>query len=205
MKRHTTETLLLCTLMCTLITMSSLGCREYNESATEKTRQSVQAQQAGFLRAQPIPKFDYSLERDIVIQLYHARNNHVATHTVWRGDTSEIEGHCPSIGYPIPFDTSLTNPLQVVRGGYSSSYWGAAVEQAEPNGIFASKNSTATWVRCVHGTDDVPVYVEGKVTAYPFPVTIVGNKVSPVSGTKASVSIKTRRPKPPAPDVAGVK
>lgn len=126
----------------------------------------------------------------MVIQLYHARNERVATHTVWRGDTSIVEGHCPSIGYPVPFDTSLTNPLQIVQGGPYGHHWGTSVEQAEPNGIFASKNSTATWVRCVHDGEEVPVYVEGKVTAYPYPVAVDGNTVRPARGAKASVRIK---------------
>lgn len=168
--------------------------RPKQPSAEQQDQQAVQEQQTAYQRAQPIPRFDYSLERDVVIQLYHARNERVATHTVWRGNTSVIEGHCPSIGYPVPFDTSLTNPLQVQKGWHNhSGWWATTIEQAEPNGIFASKNSTATWVRCVHEGDEVPVYVEGKVTAYPYPIVVDGNTVSPASGAKASVKIKDNK------------
>lgn len=168
------------------------GC-ESRVSSEQVESRAVQEQQSAYQRSQPIPKFDYSLERDIVIQLYKARNERVATYTVWRGDTSVIEGHCPSIGYPVPFDTSLTNPLQgnwLHTPDRVTRREAVVVEQPEPNGVFASKNSIATWVRCVHNEEEVPVYVEGKVTAYPFPVEVEGNTVTPTAGAKASVRIQ---------------
>jgi hypothetical protein len=166
------------------------------DSQDRRDRQVVQAQQAQYAVAQPIPTFDWSLERDIITQLYHARNERVATHTVWRGDTSQIEGDCPSIGYPLPYDTSLTNPLAPYYWGSGSS--GMVVEQAEPNGIFASKNSIATWVRCVVEVNgkrvEAPIYVEGKVTAYPYPVEVdyEADRAIPVSGAEPSVTIEPK-------------
>lgn len=173
------------------------GCED--NSQERKDRIAVQAQQSQYAAAQPVPVFDWSLERDIITQLYHARNERVATHTVWRGDTSRVEGDCPSIGYPLPYDTSLTNPLAPYYsyGGGSS---GAVVEQAEPNGIFASKNSIATWVRCVVEVNgkriEAPIYVEGKVTAYPYPVEVdyETDRVRPVSGVEPSISIEDNTP-----------
>ena len=82
------------------------------------------------------------LLRDLVIQLYHLRNEKVATHTLWRSDYGLIEGDCASIGYGIPYDTSED------QKGWTRDAL-AAIEQAEPNGIFASKNTTATWVMSV--------------------------------------------------------
>lgn len=155
-----------------LLAIVLLGCRQRNSEM--KDQLDVQSQQEHYRIAQPIPKIEFSLERDVVIKLYAARNERVATHTVWRGDTSIIEGDCPSIGYPIPYDTSLTNPVQA--SGYCTEtlcHEGAVtIEQAEPNGLFPSKNSTATWIRCVVDGMEVPIYVEGKVTAYPYPVAV---------------------------------
>jgi len=168
----------------------ALAC---GESQERRDRQAVQRQQTQYGVAQPIPVYDWSLERDIVTQLYNARNERVATHTVWRGDTSQIEGDCPSIGYPIPYDTSLTNPLAPYYYGGGS---GAVVEQPEPNGIFASKNSIATWVRCVVEVNgervEAPIYIESKVSAYPFPVEVdyETDMVRPVSGATPSVTIE---------------
>lgn len=169
------------------------GCEESAEFAD---RESVQEQQKQYAISQPIPKFDYSLERDVATQLYQARNEKVVTHTVWRSDMGSIEGDCPSIGYPIPYDTSLTNPLQPTWSHTASS---SIIEQAEPNGLFASKNSIATWVRCiisVNGRDiEAPVYIESKVTAYPYPVDVDydANRVAPISGKEPSVMIKNSR------------
>jgi len=179
------------------------SCHDYaNENSPEaRDQESVRQQQMQYQTAQPIPKLDFSLERDIVIQLYTARNERVATHTVWRGDTSKIEGECPSIGYPIPYDTSLTNPLQLSHkwvGSNAAHYMlEGAVEQPEPNGVFASKNSIATWVRCVVDGEEVPVYIEGKVTAYPYAVEIDYEKgiVRRAGNAKPSVVIEKKEKK----------
>lgn len=137
--------------------------------STYEERRSVERQQEQYMIGQPIPMMDWSLERQLIIDLYLIRNTKVATHAVWRSDYGIIEGDCPSMGFGLPYDTSLTNPLQKVYGSSS----GAVVEQAEPNGIFASKTTSATWVMCLSDTGGVePVYVESKVTVYPGPVIV---------------------------------
>ncbi len=134
----------------------------------------VNAQQEQYAIGQPIPKYDWSLERHLIIQLYNIRNLKVATHAVWRGDTSVVEGDCPCIGYGLPYDVSLTNPLRATSQD-SGVNWHAltSIGQSEPNGIYASTNTNATWVMCTGkgGTID-PVYVEAKVTGYPYPVKV---------------------------------
>jgi len=173
-----------------------IGANDCGSSGSEKAdKEAVDSQQKHYQKAQPIPRFDYSLERDVAIQLYKARNERVTTWTVWRSDTGIVEGDCPSIGYPIPYDTSLTNPLQGT--GYRECR--TTIEQAEPNGVFSSKNSIATWVRCiteVSGKDvEAPVYVESKVTAYPYPVNVdyENNRVTPAQGAKPSVTIEKKK------------
>ena len=154
------------------------GCKETKTSASSETK-AVERQQSQYQIGQPVPSFDWSLERDLVIQLYTVRNQKAATHSVWRSDRGTIEGDCPSYGYGIPYDTSLTNPLvatDIDMQGEEHSYQGgalASVEQPEPNGIFASKNTAATWVMCLGEAGSVePVYVETKVTVYPGPVRV---------------------------------
>lgn len=148
-----------------LLLLVLAGCMN---QAEYKDRETVREQQQQYGIAQPVPTFDWSLERDVVIQLYRARNERVATHTVWRSSFGTVEGDCPSIGYPIPYDTSLTNPLTTLHNGGTS-----VVEQPEPNGLFASKNSIATWIRCVQDDgSEVPIYVESLVTSYPYAVSV---------------------------------
>ena len=151
-----------------LVGMSFSGCSEASQDKQDK--RVANNQQKQYAKVQPLPVFDWSLERERVIDLYKLRNKKVSTHTVWRSDYGIVEGDCTSSGYGIPYDTSLTNPLKSEHVYNGSS---VAIGQAEPNGVFASTNTNATWVMCV-GTGGVlePVYVESKVTTYPYPVKV---------------------------------
>jgi len=156
-----------------LVMFSVTACKTDNESTIEA--KNVGKQQAQYAIGQPVPMYDWSLERYLVIQLYNVRNRKVATHSVWRSDRGMIEGDCPSFGFGIPYDTSLTNPLVATDedqyGGRNNAL--ASIEQPEPNGIYASKNTQATWVMCLGEAGAIePVYVETKVTVYPGPVDV---------------------------------
>lgn len=154
----------------------------------------VNDQQSVYSANQPIPYFDWSLERQLVTQLYEIRNRAVNTWAVVVSNgTGMALWSCPSFGYPIPYDTSLTNPLQPV---YSN---GAVVEMAEPNGLFPSKNSDATWVMCI-GNDGKanPVYAEAKVIVFPFPVRVTETgQIVRIEGQQASVEVDVTRPTTP--------
>ena len=161
-----------------------------DETQTDKDRQSVERQQSQYSKSQPVPAYDWSLERHLVTQLYDIRNLEATTHSVWRSDRGMIEGDCASIGFGIPYDTSLTNPLQ---GKYYSNGGTATIEQAEPNGIFASKNTNATWVMCAGAGGAIePVYVETKVTVYPYPVSVNYDKNRVAKTGKATVTITSK-------------
>lgn len=167
-----------------LATIFMTGC--FDESQTSKDRKSVDRQQSQYSASQPVPAYDWSLERDLVIQLYNIRNMKALTHSVWRSDRGIVEGDCASIGFGIPYDTSLTNPLKTV----SSFRESAVVEQSEPNGIFASKNTSATWVMCAGDAGVIyPVYVETKVTVYPYSVSVDYDKNRVKKSGKASVTL----------------
>lgn len=145
------------------------GC-EQSQEAIDK--EMVDRQQSQYAKSQPVPVYDWSLERENVIKLYNLRNEKVTTHTIWRSDYGMIEGDCTSMGYGIPYDTSLTNPLQEYRR-YISSSVATQIGQAEPNGIFASTNTSATWVMCIGTSGNIePHYVESKVTVYPYSVKV---------------------------------
>lgn len=150
------------------------ACDHPTPTANQRDSQQSQQQMSQYSQGQPVPSYDYSLERDLLIQLYNLRNEKVATHSVWRGDTSIIEGDCKSMGYGLPYDTSLTNPwVAEWRRPYVDTLAGVAVSQPEPNGVYASTNTSATWVFCVGpGGSLEPIYVEAKVTVYPGPVVV---------------------------------
>jgi hypothetical protein len=175
----------------TLVVIATLaGCLP--DTQQTKDAQVVEKQQEQYTKAQPVPMYDWSLERDLLIKLYDIRNAKVATHSVWRSDYGMIEGDCPSMGYGLPYDTSLTNPLVATnenqRGTTSSSL--TSIGQPEPNGVFASTNTSATWVMCVgQGGIIEPHYVESKVTVYPGPVTVDYEKNRVVRAGKATVTM----------------
>lgn len=168
------------------------GCNPREASQETKDQKTVQMQQKQYAASQPVPMYDWSLVRHMVIQLQDAQNQKALTHSVWRSNTGMIEGDCVSMGYGIPYDTSLTNPLQAVKATHSGVAL-ATIEQAEPNGIFASKNTSATWVMCVDESGTIsPVYVEAKVTAYPWnmDVNYETNRVTKAKGSRSTVSFK---------------
>lgn len=149
-------------------------------SATTNTERDdtarVQEQQSQYAKVQPVPYFDFSMDRDTLIQIYKAKNEARQTHSVVMSMTGSIIWDCPSIGFPIPADAQLTNPLQMIRDPWVSG--SQVVEQAEPNGLFSSKNTDATFVQCVGADGTVsPIYTEQKVTTFPFPVRIVDGAI----------------------------
>jgi hypothetical protein len=81
---------------------------------------------------------------------------------------------CPSRGYPIPGDTELTNPEQLVNGNYNgtSGYWGVTLPQIDPNGLYTSHATASTYVMCVAPNGQLYTkYAESDVDAFPFSVT----------------------------------
>lgn len=171
-----------------VLIIMALGIAACNPNSADRSQSSdtkaVNRQQAQYAISQPVPGYDYSLERDLLVQLYNIRNQKVSTHSVWRSNTGMIEGDCTSMAFGLPYDTSLTNPLtatDINQDGRSEGQGAlTSIGQPEPNGIFASTNTAATWVFCLSGAGIIePVYVETKVTVYPGPVDVdyVTNRV----------------------------
>lgn len=172
-------------LLIAVLGLTLMACDRPKDQTKKDAQQSLD-QQSQYAKGQPVPSYNWSLERHMLIELYNARNLRAATHSVWRSDLGSIEGDCASIGFGIPYDTSLTNPL-VVTGYHSAP---AVIEQSEPNGIFASKNTAATWVMCAGESGAMePIYVETKVTVYPYPVTVDYDKNRVQKSGKSTVNI----------------
>ncbi len=153
---------------------------EGTASAEKADAEAVNTQQTHYRSAQPVPFFDYSLQRNVYTQIYMATNEARSTYTIVEAVTGETKFHCPSVGYGIPADVSLTNPVQAFHRYSTTSSGGVAIEQAEPNGLFSSKNTDGTWVLCVMENGDVaPIYTEHKVTTFPFVVVRDGTGWAP--------------------------
>jgi len=114
---------------------------------------------------QPIPDLGgYSFERQIVIETYLARNNTIATYAYMIAMDGKLIEICPSIGYPIPYSTQLSNPARV-----DSYSYGITLPNPEPNGLYPPGDAAATLVQCVQPDGSVsPVYIEWYVLAFPY-------------------------------------
>ncbi len=101
--------------------------------------------------------------------------------------TGRINWECPSIGYPIPGGTELTNPLQDVGTG-------GPIAQAEPNGLFSPPSALGTYVMCLNDDGTVsPAYIEDNVRTFAQPMTEVDGRLVPVAGKVPSIRIDPKQ------------
>lgn len=162
-------------LILVIVSVLLVGCADTPPSSAQVEHAQQEAGISALVRNQPVPTLQYSLERNIVIQTYQARNRKLATWTYMRDMNGRITEICPSIGYPIPYSTQLTNPQQLatqwLRNGTSST--GHSVDgvigNPEPTGLYPPPSAEATLVTCVEpdGTA-APGYFEDKVFALPY-------------------------------------
>lgn len=188
--------------------------------AVRQTSQQVDAantgeQQAIYQNRQPVPRFEWSQQRDTLIQIYVLQNEARSTFTTFHSNgTGAVIFACPSRGYAIPADAQLTNPVQLSaanivpsRGNTYVTVEGV-IELPEPNGIYSGKNTDGTWVVCVRESGEaVPVYSELKVQTFPFEVSWDEARQLLIDQRKqssSSLQIRTQTPAPspsPAPAV----
>jgi hypothetical protein len=123
----------------------------------KETNSQMQKYQA----AQPVPQYDWSQYRQTLIDAQNAQVTGVATTTFFFNQGSaEPFKSCPSIGFPVPITSQLTNPDQTINHGNDGI---APVGQAEPNGTYTG-DSSGTYVVCVEkGGAKVVDYWEGFV------------------------------------------
>ena len=151
-----------------LVLLGALSVASCSGTVDQQTSVQVDNQQDHYRKVQPLHYYDYSIPLDVLQQIYDITvSEAVATYTVAETITGVTKFRCASIGYAIPADTQLTNPLRTV----GNSWQGSVVEQPEPNGLYSSTNTDGTWVLCV-GDDGIayPYYSEHKVQVWPFPV-----------------------------------
>jgi len=159
------------------------GCEDKSDT---KERADVERGQAQLVQNQPAPIFQWSLERHIMIKLYEARNKAVTTYNYTQSQfTGKITWECVGIGFPIAATTQLTNPMKLA---YNSG--GATIPQAEPNGMYAPPQSSATFVPCIAPDGEIaPARVEDNVSTFFQPMEEVGGKLVPVPGNKPTFTI----------------
>lgn len=171
------------------------GSCEVPQSANSKERNIVNQQQELYVNNQPVPVFDWSLERHLMTELYKARNNAVSTYSYIRNQyTGKILSSCPSIGFPISAATQLTNPQAIEWRQGNGSYTSGVISQPEPNGMFSPPESRGTYVMCVNEDGQVePRYYEEDVETYVTPMQEVDGQLVKIKGAKATITINPKR------------
>jgi len=166
-----------------------IGCEETYNKSVRKDRIVTDQQLQHYQTVQPVPVFDYSIPRDVLTQIYTILTiGAVSTYTVVTDDFGGVFYQGPSIGFPIPADVQLTNPLQAMH------YDGAVVEQMEPNGLYSSKNTNATYVLWVQEDGSVaPGYYELRANAFMYPVVKTDKGWVKAEGASATTTIDMTR------------
>lgn len=133
--------------------------------------QSLMARQlAQYQAVQPRHFYLYSQDVNMMNAIMDARTKGVTTYSFFFNyGVQDPLYDCPSRSYPMPGDTELTNPDQIVTGGASSSYWGVSVGMIDPNGLYGSHATNSTYAMCIapNGSLYLP-YSEPIVFSVPF-------------------------------------
>lgn len=144
-------------------------------TANYSEKRQVNQQQEIYVKSQPLPAFDWSLERHIFVELYKARNNAVNTYSYVRNFNGQVVFTCKSIGFPLPANMQLTNP-EALQGEYRDS---TAIPQAEPNGLYSSPSSMGTYIFCLNSDGSIsPTYFEADVETHLSPLTDDGKTLA---------------------------
>jgi hypothetical protein len=139
---------------------------ESNRDAARNSRGETARVSEGFSRvigSQQIPVFDYSQERQTLIDVMTVR----AEGAYGTAEVTALDGSliwwCPTAGAPIPSTYQLTSPDQFVeppdRGGQED----VPMPQGEPTGVYTG-DSQATYVLCLDDDGNAFArYEEGNV------------------------------------------
>lgn len=159
------------------------ACSSVNQSLS-KDQSQTNSQLQQYQSVQPVPYYDWSEQRNTLIQIYNAKNEARQTWAVVESITGAALWSCPSVGFPIPADTQLTNPDQIaVTQNGGTNYYDGVVPQMEPDGLYASGATDATYVLCLRPDGKaVPIYTEQKVSTFPFPVHVEDGKIVDENG-----------------------
>lgn len=101
-------------------------------------------------RNQPVPMFPNSEKRGVAIDIATAQQKGVATMTFFfTQGVADPSFQCPSIGFPLPGTTQLTNPSQTVYAGNGQGGNSIAVlHQMDPDGTYVG-DTAGMYVECV--------------------------------------------------------
>lgn len=169
-----------------------VGCSPTTESV-KQDQQLTDRQLQQYQAVQPVPFFNWSMTRQVLIDVFQAQNSARQTWAVFMSYTGTALFSCESVGFPVPADTQLTNPDQIAIYNPNGTSYDGVVGQMEPNGTYSSSNTSATYVLCIHNGKTTPVYWEPPVAAFPFEVKIVNGQIVDAGGQN-SIEVNVNQP-----------
>jgi hypothetical protein len=157
------------------------SCLDSTSNANSTEANTVNAQQNQYAVVQPVPFFAFSIPRQAQIDFYTAEVSHVVTtytyiYNEYKNLLIDVCGVSatgtpyPTMSFPTPGGTQLTNPDSLQTG--SGTNWGYAVAmpQAEPTGLYPPATAAATTGMCVLPNGMLtPYYMEPNLVSFTAP------------------------------------
>lgn len=134
--------------------LSGAACNLNSKTQKQSGKNAAAEQQAvsdGFSRlsnSQQIPTFDWSQERQTLIDVERARATGAVTTTSFYLEGVGLIGWCPSIGAPVPSTFQLSADQQWVDLPGDHTTTRVQVQQGEPTGVYVGPSS-GTWTLCL--------------------------------------------------------
>lgn len=144
-----------------LMVVIMTGCGETEENQYTKQLMNQAYDAVGF------PDVSNYFERAQLKEIYELRDDpNLICYWYTKNDISGkwiYQGKC--IGYGIPYTTSMTASESLQRIETSMGAEWEVVPLAEPNGLYASPSTSATWILSVNEDGEItPIYVESEIT-----------------------------------------
>ena len=138
-----------------------VGCGETKENQYTKDLMSSAYDAVGF------PDVSNYFERQQLKEIYELRDDpKLICYWYTKNDMTGkwiYQGEC--IGYGIPYTTSMTasESLQRIKTSIGAEW--EVLPLAEPNGLYASPSTSATWILTTDNDGNItPTYVESEIT-----------------------------------------
>lgn len=146
-----------------IVLMASMlvGCSETEESMYTSELMNQAYDTVGF------PDVSNYFERQQLKEIYELRDDpNLICYWYTKNDINGkwiYQGEC--IGYGIPYTTSMTAPESYQRIETSAGVAREVLPLAEPNGLYASPSTSATWILTTDKDGNItPTYVESEIT-----------------------------------------
>jgi hypothetical protein len=127
------------------------ACTESGGKEPNARERETNAIATGFdrlTRSQQVPSFDFSQERQTLIDLTTIRAHGTHGTAVATALDGSLIWWCPTQGAPVPSTYQLTNPEQIIGRGGRNHYEGQTIPLGEPTGVYTG-DSAATWTLCL--------------------------------------------------------